>query len=277
MAAVTVFSRKDVLALNRETIKAAKARPLFNDNSVVIYRGPSLLDGSPIRVIVSGLDKGSDNSKTGAMLQTFILRDDVSPIDAVKSGQDTSICGDCAHRGDASTGRTRSCYVTVMHAPHNTWKTANRGRYREVSTQEEISAIGSGRKVRLGSYGDPAAVPVWVWSALLSNAQRGHTGYSHQWRRSEASPFAQLTMASVDRPSDYAAAKAAGWRTFRVKAPEQPAFENEIVCPASEEAGKRTTCENCGLCGGLSTKSKRDIVINSHGTSRAAGEQLSRS
>jgi hypothetical protein len=264
--AITVVSRR----------KAAE-RSLFNDNSAIIYRGPSLLDGSPIIVIVSGIEKGSDNGKTGAMLQTFILRDDMSPIDAVRTGSDSAICGSCAHRGDAASDRKRSCYVTVMHAPHNTWKTAGRGRYREVTSTADISAIGRGRKVRLGSYGDPAAVPLYVWEALLLDSLRGHTAYCHQWLNPAFASLAKLAMASVDRPSEYAQAKAAGWRTFRVKAPEQPKFENEIVCPASEEAGKRTTCENCGLCSGLSTKTRKDIVINSHGTSRAAGEQLSRS
>jgi hypothetical protein len=268
MATINVLSRAK---------KPAKPASEFNNNSVILYRGPSLLDGSPIIVIVSGIEKGSDNGKTGAMLQTFILRDDMTPLEAVKTGADSAICGGCAHRGDVAAGRKRSCYVTVMHAPHNTWKTAHRGRYREVTSAADISAIGRGRKVRLGSYGDPAAVPVHIWQALLANALPGHTGYSHQWRKADAAPFAQLTMASVDRPSEYAEAKAMGWRTFRVKAAEQPVFPNEVVCPASEEAGKRTTCENCRLCGGLSTKTRKDIVINSHGTSRAAGEQLSRS
>jgi hypothetical protein len=51
-------------------------------NGIVIYRGPSILDGSPIVVIATGLGSGSSNRKTGALVQTWILRDDVSPIES---------------------------------------------------------------------------------------------------------------------------------------------------------------------------------------------------
>ena len=39
--------------------------------------------------------------------------------------------------------------------------------------------------VRLGTYGDPAAVPSYVWESLLSRA-KGWTGYRHQAKQSEA-------------------------------------------------------------------------------------------
>ena len=45
----------------------------------VIYRGPSLLDGAPIVVIATVTDT---NSKTGAMVQTYIIRSDMPPTDA---------------------------------------------------------------------------------------------------------------------------------------------------------------------------------------------------
>ena len=46
-------------------------------NGAIIYRGPSLLDGKPIVVIAVGLNSSSKNRKTGNMLQTYILRDDI--------------------------------------------------------------------------------------------------------------------------------------------------------------------------------------------------------
>jgi hypothetical protein len=55
-------------------------------NGIVIYRGPSILDGSPIVVIATGLGSGSSNRKTGALVQTWILRDDVSPIERSRAG-----------------------------------------------------------------------------------------------------------------------------------------------------------------------------------------------
>jgi hypothetical protein len=43
----------------------------------IAYEGPSLIDGAPIVVIVNKIDDGSDNAKTGAIVQSFIIRADV--------------------------------------------------------------------------------------------------------------------------------------------------------------------------------------------------------
>lgn len=57
-----------------------------------------------------------------------------------------------------------------------------------------------------------------------------------------------------------------GHRTFRV-IPDKSAIVKgaEILCPASKEAGYRTTCNSCGLCGGNTVKAK-SIAIVAHGT-----------
>lgn len=44
--------------------------------SSILYRGPSLLDGQPIVAIAI---VKSDNAKTGNMVQTYILREDIDP------------------------------------------------------------------------------------------------------------------------------------------------------------------------------------------------------
>ena len=53
-------------------------------------------------------DKASRNPKTGPMVQLWILRADVHPMEAISTGTDSSICGGCKHRG--ANGRERSCY-----------------------------------------------------------------------------------------------------------------------------------------------------------------------
>ncbi len=60
----------------------------------IAYEGPSMIDGAPIVVIVNKIDNGSDNEKTGAIVQTFIIRSDIGPIDALNTGADAAICGD---------------------------------------------------------------------------------------------------------------------------------------------------------------------------------------
>ena len=65
---------------------------------VILYEGPSMIDGAPIVVIANRIDTDSNNAKTGAMVQTFIMRQDIAPHEATKTGDDASICGDCTHR-----------------------------------------------------------------------------------------------------------------------------------------------------------------------------------
>ncbi len=108
-------------------------------SGIILYRGPSMIDGAPIVCIATGIEgKASRNSKTGAMVQTWILREDIAPHKAIHTGADVSICGDCEHRGTLTAnihGKTRnvgrSCYVTVFQAPLVVWKAYHRGIYAD--------------------------------------------------------------------------------------------------------------------------------------------------
>lgn len=238
-------------------------------NGLILYEGPSVLDGGPIVVIAVGLKQASANSKTGAMIQTYILRRDMVPQEAVNSGEDASICGGCPHRGDG-TGKGRSCYVTLMHGPRGVYATYQRGRY----TKRLANVDFKDRMVRLGTYGDPAAVPSWVWEIVLSMAA-GWTGYTHQWRLIDNKFWPALVMASVDTEQEMHDARALGYRTFRVT---PSAFENikglEIVCPASDEAGKKVECIDCKACMGTSSKARASIQIAAHGSGKKHVKQV---
>lgn len=234
-------------------------------NTAVLWQGASRLDGSPIAVLITGLAKQSKNSKTGDMLQTWILRRDVSPTEAIATGADYSICGDCKHRGESVDGhvRNRSCYVVVKNAPLQIWRKYSRGGYPHLRPSE-LAPLVQGRSIRFGSYGDPAAVPIAVWQKLARMATRT-TGYTHQWQQStQLRPYC---MASVDTPEELATAQSAGWRTFRVKSASDLAQIGEIACPASAESGHRTTCADCTLCNGRqrTDDQRKSIVINAHG------------
>lgn len=231
-------------------------------NGAVIYRGPSQLDGRPIVVIAIGLTAGSANSKTGNMIQTHILREDIAPTDAIKTGDDASICGQCVHRGDG-TGKGRTCYVNVGQGPLVVWKTYQAGKY---PVWDDAVHSAEGRVVRLGTYGDPAAVPAIVWMNLLRGSI-GHTGYTHQWKHPDLLPiFKTLCMASADSVEEAAQAQAMGWRTFRVALPDHVARTQwEAICPASAEAGKKLTCIQCRACDGVRNNKRGSIVIQAHG------------
>jgi hypothetical protein len=223
----------------------------------VIYRGPSQLDGEDIVVILTGIKQKSSNAKTGAMVQAWILRADQNPYEAVQSGADSSICGDCVHRNS-------SCYVVVAQAPLQVYKAWKRGRYADW-TQAFPARTLRGKRVRLGAYGDPAAVPFSVWRRVFEQKLAGWTGYTHQWHRPEVTRLRNYVMASVDSEDEALEAWHLGWRTFRVRTSEDALIPGaEAVCPASEEAGKRSSCDRCGLCEGQATEA-RSIAIVSHG------------
>jgi hypothetical protein len=216
----------------------------------VLYRGPSLLGGAPIVALLTGLWRPSANRKTGAMLQTWILRGDQTPLDAVRTGADVSICGHCPLR--PSPRRARRCYVNLGRAPLAVYEAFTKGLYPQVQGTSQIADAGHGRTVRIGSYGDPAAVPTEVWIALVSRALRW-TGYTHQWDRPGFDArLLDLCMASIDRDEDVSklAARHPGARYFRVRMPGTLASPDELQCPAADEAGKRLRCEACGACGG---------------------------
>lgn len=225
--------------------------------SGILYRGPSLLDGAPI-VVVGLFSKR--NRKTGGMVQTYILRDDMNPLEASKTGADVSICGTCPHRGTpsqdpkAKQAKGRTCYVILGQGVLVTWRALQRGLYQPVNGAD----LGRGRMVRIGTYGDPAAVPSEVWENLISGAE-GWTAYSHQkgWRP-------DLAMQSADSYGEALQMWAAGARTFRVVRDLSEVTAREVLCPASKEAGKRTTCAACKLCAGLATKSPKSVAIVMH-------------
>jgi imidazole glycerol phosphate synthase subunit HisF len=57
-----------------------------------------------------------------------------------------------------------------------------------------------------------------------------------------------------------------GYRTFRTRTEAEALGAREIACPASDEAGNKTSCADCRACGGTAAKAKVSIAIIAHGT-----------
>jgi hypothetical protein len=230
---------------------------------VVLYAGPGF-DG---RRIVAIATFRTSNTKTGQMAQIWILRARLSPVEVLTRGLDRSICGTCIHRGRASGG-AGTCYVN-LRAPQSVWRAWEAGRYPEWDgTDAQLAALFAGRAVRFGAYGDPALVPSGLVGRIAGLARR-HTGYTHAWTTSpEHRPYLR---ASVDSVTERQNARSHGWRVARVgkKGTQGDGVDGatgrrEITCPATEEAGQKTTCERCGLCAG-SDKAGADVLFPAHG------------
>jgi hypothetical protein len=259
--------------------RSRTARPL----GVILHRGTSAFDGSPY-VVIMPLGKPSKNGKTGKMLQTYIIRSHVHPVQAVRSGGDLAICNDCPMRGLVSfpkrtdyvdvsrkrkNKRFRACYVNVGQGPAMVYGAFKRGRYVDYVPGLHDQFI-RGRKVRFGTYGEPVLIPLEVVQHLAS-LSAGWTGYTHQWSNLAYLDYQRFFMASVHGktgPWSREHAKSLGWRTFRTMRGGEP-DDSEVLCPASLEAGKRLTCEQCRLCDGAGTRKAGlqlvDIYIPGHG------------
>jgi len=240
--------------------------------TIILYQGASLINGSPI---VALAQSDSTNSKTGNMIQTFILDSTVDPITASRTGKDESICGSCPHRGtpnnnDKGQATNRTCYVTLAHAPLGKYKAYKKGVYgTTTATLKEIESFGSLQGVRLGTYGDPCAVPNDTWKALTSKSL-----YSTAYTHAAINPMPESIMTSTDNLKQSVDAWSRNERTFRVISSINQLYKRrEILCPASEEMGKRATCASCKLCGGASVNAK-SIAIVAHGTSKRKAKEL---
>lgn len=194
------------------------------------------------------------------MIQTWILRDNGKVPHQNLGKADVSICGDCIHR-------CGTCYVNTAQAPTQVYKAYKRGSYEKFDLQNfrHIKAF-TGRMLRIGSYGDGAAVPYSVWQDLVPFVSNW-TGYTHQWRNRKFNAFRFLCMASVETEEQAKEANKLGFRTFRVKSSWQPKMINELVCPASVEAGHKKTCIECKACRGYQPGKPGvpNVVIDVHG------------
>jgi len=187
---------------------------------------------------------------------------DIHPIEASRTGADVSICGDCPHRGIPNPNKTkgwaekRGCYVNLAHGPASVWQAYRRGSYDVVQGHKAIAALGMGQMVRLGTYGDPSAVPGFIWDSLLSQCE-GWTAYTH----GKVNPDPERIMTSADSLAQAQNAWDRGERTFRVvKSVSDLVKGQEVLCPA--------TCQACKLCAGASVKGK-SIAIPAHGSASA--------
>lgn len=249
----------------------------------IVYRGPSLIEpGVEIALVVNCVKGQSNNEKTGPLAQSWIIRTDMHPMDAIRSDMDTAICGRCPYAGG------KGCYVS-MQPISSVWRTMKAGRYApetpEAVAAELVKALKKGtiRGLRCGSYGDPAAVPADVWLPLVEAVRQNGgktTGYTHQWSADYSNPgyiadprLRGFLMASAHGAEDAKRANGLGWRSFATfrSVEELRASIRIVACPASPEGGERRSCSTCGvagMCSGKKTDEDRraDVGIVVHGT-----------
>jgi len=224
---------------------------------MIIYEGPSQLDGKPIVGIITGIYKKSKNPKTGQMAQLWIIRSDLHPLDCLKSKEDYSICGDCKHRPNDLGVRT--CYVNLMPLGKIFKKYKVGGYSGIVDSYLELLYNKPQVGIRLGAYGDPSALPFYVIKEL-DKLFLFSTGYTHQWKNPNFDTLKKYVMASCDSKEEVEIARDRGWSTFNVRKLGELKSKEEIQC----QGQAKTTCELCKLCNGNQER-QRHISIEVHG------------
>lgn len=231
---------------------------------MILYEGPSRIDGSPI-VAIATID--SKNEKTADMVQVWIIRADMHPSEAVKSLADYAICGNCKQRWNQGG----ACYVNhVTGGPGAAYNRYAYGDgYKDEKHIKRVTKALASRPIRLGAYGDPCAVPFEVWESLIAQGCTLWTGYTHQWKDPNNQEYRKLVMASCDSLAEAKEAKAMGWRFFLVQNElntDLPMLGKVIECPSS---ARGTNCDECTACDGTraDTRSSQaaSVVIQVHG------------
>jgi hypothetical protein len=232
----------------------------FNRESMSIYKTNHL--GKDVAV---QFQYGSGNSKTGSVVQVWII-----PFAWIERGKeamndDTAVCMDCVH----SIGNGKSCYVRKGYSNVGLMSKVKKLHKDYVSGALEVMPIDKlaeneksrcrGKFVRFGSYGEPVLLGEDNVRAIASKA-RGFAGYTHQWYMDNNQWASEFFMASVETEALMLKAHGKGWRTFRVRKRDEP-IGREVSCPASKEMGRLVTCDVCGLCSGNKSKAKSVTII----------------
>lgn len=223
------------------------------------FRVSSALNGEPIIVAVQMTDTA--NTKLGAeMRQVWIMPAGMKPSVANGTAAQDSVCGKCWFKTNGA------CYVN-MQTPNSVYRSIEAGNYTELSqTPEDLAVLADalhGETVRVGAWGDPAAMP-WPIMQTITKAAASYTAYTHQAAHPNFNRmYLSVCMVSAESPKQAAKYQELGIRTFRPKVAGSVNLENEITCP-NETHG--INCIECRLCdGGNARRGNPSIAVTVHG------------
>lgn len=222
-------------------------------------------------------EKIADKNTTVVQTYTFSL----AQFELVLSGEkftmqeffklDKSNCLDCPFSGNVRATditKTVGCYthkfmqyngfISMLKSAKNRFVSVENIPYLSEDIAQTIVAQSAGKYVRFGTYGEPSLLPFNLVKSMAQVA-KSYTGYTHQGTKIWAQKYADYFMASVHGPEEISQ----NWRSFIAKDAKID-VPSAVICPASKEAGYKSTCAKCGLCSGLLGKGKKDIVINVH-------------
>ena len=175
---------------------------------------------------------------------------------------DSAVCFDCPF------SQNRGCYTAKYQqyagflsslrsiGRKNTWESIPEFS-DDIKT--ELLRMSENTYSRFGTYGEPTLLPVSLMADICQGA-KSWTGYTHQYMRKPE--FAPYLMASLHHEKQVTHAEKLGFRAFI--ATKNKLAKPFVNCPASAEAGYKSTCSDCGLCSGSEGKGKKSVWILQH-------------
>jgi len=226
--------------------------------SFILYHGPAMLPYKGIITVVVFLS--DSNPKTGTCIAVAILPGDGKrAMSDRKRGLDISVCGVCPFRSIASGGKG-GCYVSAFALMGYAGSASAAWKRADPYAMPESTII----PMRLGAYGDPAAIPVESFQRLMDWHGGSCWGYTHGWRHSAAQHLRTTCMASVETGEHQAHAMNKGWRVYRIVASLQDIKATGLtLC----ESAKGIECIACGACSGTDARHDKGRAIVVHGAS----------
>ena len=197
---------------------------------------------------------GSNNRKTGDMVQTYLIDKERLISEPKTFGAKCEACpmvNKCYVSRDKLSVRKALVKLTQGEATSYAF-----------ATLDEVLPLLQGRLIRLGTYGDPSAIPLRDLARICESA-KGHTGYTHFWREVDADYSAYL-MSSCESLSDELLSNALGYRAFRVLLDDQETHETTQKSVQCLNASVGLTCAECLLCSGTKGKGSSNIYIHEH-------------
>jgi hypothetical protein len=112
--------------------------------------------------------------------------------------------------------------------------------------------------VRFGTYGEPSLHPMELIKHMVQLCDN-YTGYTHQYKKHKE--LGKYFMASTHTKNEAVKASKMGYQSFIAT---NTIIDDAVSCPASKEAGYKSSCSKCSLCSGTEGKGKKDIFILNH-------------
>ena len=209
--------------------------------------------------VITGFKKTSNNRKTGEMLQTYLLNKSTLTSEPKIFGAKCSACpmvSKCYVNHDKQS--VRRTIKKLLNGENTSYK---------FSSLQEVLPLLRGQFVRLGTYGDPSALPIEDLKKITA-ASDGWTGYTHFFKEID-SDYSLYLMASVESLEGELLAHALGYLTFRVLLKEDETLEvsySSIQCLNVENEKTLVTlqCVDCLICSGTKGRGKKSVYIEEH-------------